>query len=163
MKRLLIGLAILSVFAIIAYAQPCPECRGEMPGGFDFGMGFGGPPLEFGMRFHNPHWGEVDEVESIRGRVANIERGPRGGMRLMIESDSRLSPVLVGPERASDKIQKNARVEITGKRISRGGKSVLMAQKIAVEEKTGMVALEPQRDHKREHIRFKSMHKKHAY
>ena len=88
--------------------------------------------------------GAERNLVTIRGRVASIERGPEGGMRLMVESDSRLMPVLIGPgfgADVSDRLEPNARVQVTGMQVSRGGHTHVMAGKISFEEDGKMTTM----------------------
>ena len=83
-------------------------------------------------------------MSEIRGRVAGIEHGPRGGVILMIESESRITPVHIGPnQRIEEQIEKNERVEISGRRVVRGGRPVLIALDLRLEGEDESVALRP--------------------
>lgn len=140
MKRLMIGLTIMVFSGLVttAFAKP--------------GHGFGGPTTSFGMRYdkrYNPRMFEVENMETIRGRVASMERSPRG-MKLMVESDSRITRVILDPRlarAAREHIERNDRVEISGRRVMRGGQSALIAKKISVQEDEGMVTLRPTERH----------------
>lgn len=104
--------------------------------------------MSFGMRYdkrYNPRMFEVENRETLRGRVASMERSPRG-MKLMVESDSRITPVILDPRHARaarEQIEKNDRVEISGMRVMRSGQSALIAKKISVQEGEEMVTLRP--------------------
>ena len=102
-----------------------PECS---PAGM--GMGPGGPPPMMMMR------GAERDLVTLRGRVVSIDRGPQGGMRMMVESDSRITPVVIRPGWfAGDEIEQvkpNDRVEVMGMQVSREGRSMVMPGKITI-------------------------------
>ena len=175
MKRTLIGLmvVILSGLIVTAMAEPTPGCCGAkkadsgpaggcgtMKGGCDpakcpmpmkgeAGPGMDGPPMGMemtpGMGMRPGRMFGRGDIETLRGRVASIEQGPQGGMMLMVESDSRITPVFLGPppraEEAIKEIARNDRVEITGMRVAHGGKSGLMARDLKVARGQDMVTV----------------------
>ena len=166
MRGLLILASILiSGVVFTAFGQPCPECRGPHGPGFK-GMGMDGPmPMRHEM-MHKRHMvkmmHEGGERATVRGRVVSIEPGSKGA-RLMVESESRLVPVILGPgwgrpdnER---KVEKNDWVEIAGRRMMRGGQPVIMAGEIRIDDDDQVVVLRPERKEKMERVRPERMEK----
>jgi len=158
MKRLLIFLAAVAASGVLftADAQPSPACRG--PRGCGIGPGqhgaWFGPGMGYGPRAER-RWKrdfEVGDKETIRGRVVSVERvhprgrGP-GGIKLMVESDSRVIPVHVGPglplDQLDKQIEKNDRIEITGVQVERFGDTVLRAGKIKLEGSDKVITRHP--------------------
>jgi hypothetical protein len=174
MKRLLILASILLLGIVFtAFAQPQPGCCGQRdckpgpeccgpqgPGGMGFTEGPGPMPMRREMMQeqrmmkmrHRQHMMKMMQEggtrETVRGRVMSIEPRPMGA-RLMVESDSRLVPVFLGPGWGNPdderKVERNDMVEITGKRIMRDGQPVLMAGKIEIDDGDRVITLRPDR------------------
>jgi hypothetical protein len=113
-----------------------PECKmgSECP---PMGMGMGGPMM--GMM------GASRDLVTLRGRVVSIEQGPQGGMRVMVESDSRITAVMIRPDwfegDLQEQLEPQDRVEVTGMLVSRDGHSHLMPGKITIRDDNKMITL----------------------
>ncbi len=128
----------------IAAAQPCPMCPGARPGA-GFGPGMGAGPRSEWQR----HWMPMDgERETIRGRVVSISPMRRGpGVRMLVESDSRVVAVAIRPmlplDQLSERIERGDRVEVSGMRTERMGKQILVALELRVDETGETIRAEP--------------------
>jgi hypothetical protein len=91
---------------------------------------------------------EDGTLMTVRGRVVSIE-ARRGGVCLMVESESRLLPVILGPgwgrPDQERKVERNDMVEITGKRMMRDGQPVIMAEEIKLSDHGQEITLRPMR------------------
>lgn len=153
MKRFgwIFSVLLVSGIVYVAAAQPCPMCPGPM--GPRPGAGFGngpGPGMGFGPRreMMRERMMEDGERETIRGRVVSIgptRRSP--GVRMMVEADSRVVPVIIRPmlplDQLSERIERGDRVEVSGMRTERMGKQVLVATELRVDESGEVIRAEP--------------------
>jgi hypothetical protein len=152
MNRVLLILAALAISGVflIAEAQPCPMCPGPQGPGMKpmRGPGFGPPngPRRGMMRERMMHYGER---ATIRGRVVSIESLPRGpgGVKLMVESDSRVMPVILGPrmplDQLSEPIEQGDQIEVKGLRMERMCTHVLVARELYFDETGETICVEP--------------------
>lgn len=101
---------------------------------------------------------EDGSLVTVRGRVVGIDPRP-GGARLMVESESRLVPVILGPgwgpPEGERKPERGDRVEITGKRMMRDGQPVIMAGEMKLNDDDREITLRPMRKEKMERMKMK--------
>ena len=145
------------------YGTPSPECRMQMdesltgqPTGPEFRMERRQMRREMRHEMRRERMHEMRQElmeegtkETVRGRVVSVEPlGPQGrGTKLMVESESRVIPVHVGPGMPlgdlSKPIEPNDRVEVSGLRVEHFGEPVLRAGRIQVEGRDDVIQRRP--------------------
>jgi hypothetical protein len=192
MKRFLAMAAIFALATVsTAFAKPCPGCPGsqgccmgqgmcqQQMGDKDMDCPQMGPGMHKEMRgMHGmrqgmgPMGGRMGMMrngtpETLRGRVASIEKGPQGGVRLMVESDSRITPVLLGPPERAEQFMKdlepNDRVEVDGMRVMRAGRSVLIARQVSTDDDEDMMMQPPEKPMQMHRMEMHRQMRRHAY
>jgi hypothetical protein len=151
MKRLLVTLAAVGICGLfwLANAQPCPMCPGGPPPGKDF-RPMRGPMMGMGPRreMMREQIMENGERETIRGSVVSIHPARRGpGIRIRLESESRMMSVMVPPamplDQLEEELERGDRIVVSGARVMRMGEPVLIAMKIHIEESGQTIHIGP--------------------
>ncbi len=143
---------LISGIVTIAAAQ-CPMCPN--PACPQPGAGFrNGPGPGMGMKMGPRHemmrgrMMENGERETIRGRVVSITQAERGpALRVMVESDSRVVPVMIGPmmplDQLSEPLERGDRIEVRGVRVERMGQPALIARMLRLDESGETIHVQP--------------------
>ena len=120
---LCIGLSLLSTVSL-TFAQTDGKGRGM--GGWGMGTKF--------QRMYNPA-----TAETISGTVESVDKvspmkGMSHGVHLLVKTDKEAIPVHLGPawyvEKLDTKIANGDKVEVTGSRVTMGGKPVIIAAEV---------------------------------
>lgn len=130
MKRFAIfgGIIFLATFAIAL------ECWAQPRGGMMWrGSGGWGPGTPYNRMF------ETKSVDTVSGEVVNVDqivpnKGMSRGVHLVLKTDKETLSVHLGPawylENQDVKLEKKDRIEVTGSRITFGGKPAIIASEV---------------------------------